>query len=64
MKQSEATKAYKQRRKEIDKQLKQLNKALDTMDAWQKKSPNNWGFSGSAGHIQMELQELLIFINA
>jgi uncharacterized protein YacL (UPF0231 family) len=59
-----ATTAYQQKRKEIDKQLKQLNKVIKQMDKFQKKSPENWGFTGSAGHICMDLHELLIFINA
>lgn len=59
-----ATTSYQQKRNEIDKQLKELNKVLVTMDKFQKKSPDNWGFTGSAGHICMDLHELLIFINA
>jgi hypothetical protein len=38
-----------------------LEDHLDKMDDQQKKTPEDWGFAGSMGHIEEGLNELVRF---
>ena len=58
-----ADNVYKLRRKDIEKQIKVLPKALKTIDALQKKNPTDWGYAGSLGRIKEELEDIIYFMN-
>ena len=58
-----ADNVYKLRRKDIDKQIKVLPKALKTIDALQKKNPKDWGYAASLGRVKEDLEEIIYFMN-
>ena len=58
-----ADNVYKLRRKDIEKQIKVLPKALKTIDALQKKDPKNWGYPSSLGRVKEELEDIIYFMN-
>ena len=54
---------YKQRRNDIEKQIKVLPKALKTIDALQKKNPKDWGYAASLGKVKEDLEDIIYFMN-
>ena len=55
---------YKQRRNDIEKQIKVLPKALKTIDALQKKNPKDWGYPASLGKVKEDLEDIIYFVNS
>lgn len=53
-----ANSKYKAIRKDIDKQIAQLQKHLKKMDANQAKEQKNWGFVGNAEYISSEISSI------
>ena len=58
-----ADNVYKLRRKDIDKQIKALPKAMKAIDALQKKNPKDWGYAASLGRVKEDLEEIIYFMN-
>ena len=58
-----ADNVYNLRKKDIEKQIKVLPKALKTIDALQKKNPKDWGYSASLGKIKEDLEDIIYFMN-
>ena len=58
-----ADKMYKERRKEIDRLVKNLQTSLKKMDAKQKKEPTNYGYAGSAGRLADEMKDLILSLS-
>ena len=55
---------YKQRRNDIEKQIKVLPKALKTIDALQKKNPTSWSYAGTLGKIKDDIEDIIYFVNS
>ena len=58
-----ADNVYNLRKKDIEKQIKVLPKALKTIDALQKKNPKDRGYSASLGKIKEDLEDIIYFMN-
>lgn len=56
-----ATKTYQANRNEIDAKMARIQELLKTLDKDQAADPKNWGYAGSAGHVNRELNELIAF---
>ena len=55
---------YKQRRNDIEKQIKVLPKALKTIDALQKKNSTSWSYVDTIGKIKEDLEDIIYFANS
>ena len=55
--------SYKERRTQMDKDIKTLQAALKKMDAKQKKDPKNWGYTGNLGKIADDMEEIIRFVS-
>ena len=55
---------YKQRRNDIEKQIKVLPKDLKTIDALQKKNPTSWSYAGTLGKIKDDIEDIIYFVNS
>ena len=58
-----ADNVYNLRKKDIEKQIKVLPKAMKAIDALQKKNPKDWGYPASLGRVKEELEEIIYFMN-
>ena len=59
-----AQETYKNHRNEITKKVQELQELLGELDRKQAQEPRNWGFAGTAGHINKELDEILETLGA
>ena len=55
---------YKQRRNDIEKQIKVLPKAMKTIDALQKKNSTSWSYVDTIGKIKEDLEDIIYFANS
>ena len=58
-----ADNVYNLRKKDIEKQIKVLPKAMKAIDALQKKNPKDWGYPSSLGRVKEELEDIIYFMN-
>ena len=54
---------YKERRKEIENEIKKLKENLKAMDVKEIKDNKNYGYSGNCGYILNHLKEMNSFFN-
>jgi hypothetical protein len=59
----DANKGYKQKCKEIDKELATLGKKLKLHNDRQSADITNWGFVGDLGYVLEKLKEMNTFIS-
>ena len=55
---------YKQRRNDIEKQIKVLPKAMKPIDALQKKNSTSWSYVDTIGKIKEDLEDIIYFANS
>jgi hypothetical protein len=59
-----ATETYQANRLEIDAKIARIQDLLKAMDKSQSTDQQNWGFAGTAGHINGELDSILETLGA
>jgi hypothetical protein len=59
-----ATETYQANRLEIDAKIARIQDLLKAIDKSQSTDPKNWGFAGTAGHINSELDSILETLGA
>jgi hypothetical protein len=57
-----ASQSFEEKTKKAFQLLKDIKSEIDKMKEEQKKNPNSWGYTGSMGHVEHELKNLLTFL--
>ena len=61
---SSAEMAYKIRLKEMNTLMAALHKALADHERRQEEDPENWGWAGDMGKVNMDMQEMIRFLTS
>jgi hypothetical protein len=57
-----AHKTYNERRAAMMDKLEELYHLIEVTDVKESANPNNWGYAGSLGHVNEELDNLIKFM--